>query len=594
MQNMNDAIEDWLEECRDGDSEERVSRLGSHGLIAAMFDELGIAKAIDEVVPWHEKSEISLGNLVKAFTLNGLNIKARPIFRIADNFAEQDLYQLFEPDSGVCYEKLNDDRFGRCLDALHEFGVSPLFGLVVAQANQKLGIKAHFGNLDYTSFAVDGEYSRYASELLQEELTAIQPARGYSRDHRPDLKQINLALMTDSLNGIPFFMKPLSGNTSDSWATQEILKGFKENLTTPHQIQGVIADAAMGTRESLQTLHTENIPFITRAPQTFSEVKQGITRAKEDFLRQTHAGTASEESANTIPQIFTHETTFELPIPKEEGSDEPESILLRMVVVRSQAHAERKEKSFAKKLQKLRDEDQKKIRKLKRQLFHCDEDAKVAITALEADLKVLSTASLDVDFQAVYDSKGRPAKGDNPDWYKIYIIGDTPECPQKISRLRLYEGWFCLLTNVHEEQMDADELFAAYKSQNKVERGFRFLKSPHFLLPAIYLKKPSRIESLMFLMSLCLLVYSALEKTIRDVLGDYKEAFFPEKGRPNRKTRRPTVEYILEEMVFISLQKNADHEWVVAGIPAHIKKMLALLGPAFVRNYIPKPELNST
>lgn len=45
-----------------------------------------------------------------------------------------------------------------------------------------------------------------------------------------------------------------------------------------------------------------------------------------------------------------------------------------------------------------------------------------------------------------------------------------------------------------------------YKSQQSVEREFRFLKSPNFLVSSFFLKKPERIEALLMVMTLCLMV----------------------------------------------------------------------------------------
>ncbi|MGL0931761.1 IS1634 family transposase, partial [Vibrio vulnificus] len=45
------------------------------------------------------------------------------------------------------------------------------------------------------------------------------------------------------------------------------------------------------------------------------------------------------------------------------------------------------------------------------------------------------------------------------------------------------------------EALTMAALLAHYKSQQKVERGFRFLKSPEFLTSSIFLKKPERIEA---------------------------------------------------------------------------------------------------
>ncbi len=63
-----------------------------------------------------------------------------------------------------------------------------------------------------------------------------------------------------------------------------------------------------------------------------------------------------------------------------------------------------------------------------------------------------------------------------------------------------------------------EKMLSFYKSQQSVERGFRFLKSPDFLISSLYLKKPERIEALLMVMTCCLMIYAALEYKIRQEL----------------------------------------------------------------------------
>ena len=81
-------------------------------------------------------------------------------------------------------------------------------------------------------------------------------------------------------------------------------------------------------------------------------------------------------------------------------------------------------------------------------------------------------------------------------------------------------------------------MLGAYKAQgSKVERGFRFLKDPMFLASTLYLKRVERLMALLMVMTVCLLVYAALEHRIRKTLAEHDESVPDQKGKP---TRRPT------------------------------------------------------
>jgi transposase len=85
------------------------------------------------------------------------------------------------------------------------------------------------------------------------------------------------------------------------------------------------------------------------------------------------------------------------------------------------------------------------------------------------------------------------------------------------------------------------ELLEAYQGQQHVERGFRFLKSPEFLAASLYLKKPERIMALLMVMTVCLLVYAALEHRIRRALHEQGATCPNQKGK---RIQTPTARWV--------------------------------------------------
>jgi transposase len=81
--------------------------------------------------------------------------------------------------------------------------------------------------LDSTSFHLHGEYNNIeTAKNYQERLILI--TKGYSRYHRPDLKQCVLDLIVSSDNGIPLFMRTGDGNKSDKAVFGQILSDVKK------------------------------------------------------------------------------------------------------------------------------------------------------------------------------------------------------------------------------------------------------------------------------------------------------------------------------------------------------------------------------
>ena len=90
-----------------------------------------------------------------------------------------------------------------------------------------------------------------------------------------------------------------------------------------------------------------------------------------------------------------------------------------------------------------------------------------------------------------------------------------------------------------------EELLDGYKSQQRVERGFRFLKDPEFFADSIFLKTPERIEALLMVMVTTLFVYSATEYLLRKNLKEKEMTVSDQKGK---QISNPTMRWIL--MIF--------------------------------------------
>ena len=108
---------------------------------------------------------------------------------------------------------------------------------------------------------------------------------------------------------------------------------------------------------------------------------------------------------------------------------------------------------------------------------------------------------------------------------------------------------FILATNeLDDTLLPPQELLAGYKGQVQAERGFRFLKDPQFLASSLYLKKPERIMALLMVMTICLLVYAALEYRMRTALKEHAATFPDQKGK---RIQNPTARWVFHYFVGI-------------------------------------------
>jgi transposase len=205
-----------------------------------MFEELGITEVIDQATQQDPAMRIvPAGHAVKAMVLNGLGFVNQQLYLVPHFFHNKPLPRLLAP--GIEASHRNDDTLGRALDTLYDSGVTALHSLIAATAARRLGLTPTSTHLDTTSFHVDGRSNSH--EVPDEQVVHITP--GYSRNHRPDLNQVMLALIVEHQAGIPVLMKPLSGNSSDAPAFGQVIKDHIAHLHATYGTMSLVADSAL-------------------------------------------------------------------------------------------------------------------------------------------------------------------------------------------------------------------------------------------------------------------------------------------------------------------------------------------------------------
>jgi transposase len=95
----------------------RTQVLEHLGLVAGMFEELGIAEVIDHATQQDPAMRIvTAGHAVKAMVLHGLGFLNQQLSLVPHFFQNRPLSRLIAP--GIQASHLNDDTLGRALDTL--------------------------------------------------------------------------------------------------------------------------------------------------------------------------------------------------------------------------------------------------------------------------------------------------------------------------------------------------------------------------------------------------------------------------------------------------------------------------------------------
>ena len=278
---------------------------------------------------------VDAGKVCLALVLDTLTGRS-PLFRLEDSFAHLDDELLL--GEGISVSLLNGDAVGRVLDCLYEVGTNKVLSAVALRAVKLFDLDVSDGHHDTTSRSVYGDYE------LWEESESLPPfliTHGFSKDHRPDLKQLIHSLLCAD-DGIPIYTKCEDGNASDKVINKNLIRKMTERMKEPGQEEFVyVADIALVTKQNLRLMDDENNGFriLSRLPLMFQECGDAIAAAVEKDTWNAlgtlagGAGTGKRQPAH----YHGYETVVTI-----------DGIMYRALVAHSDAHDQRRQKKIEK------------------------------------------------------------------------------------------------------------------------------------------------------------------------------------------------------------------------------------------------------
>lgn len=128
------------------------------------------------------------------------------------------------------------------------------------------------------------------------------------------------------------------------------------------------------------------------------------------------------------------------------------------------------------------------------------------------------------------------------------VMDDIYQFGSEIQRRTFVGGRFILATNTESPS----QIFWNYKNQQSTERGFRFLKDKQFFVDSFFLEKPQQVETILFVISLCLLVYNLGQRELRNSL---KRTCTGVKNNSGKLTNTPTFKINISMLLRNSADK---------------------------------------
>lgn len=241
----------WREVNVSGVRVERLRQFGRVYLGLALWRRLGLHTRLKELF---EPGEEDIGWDVLACVLSLGRFCAQPSeLSVAERWYND---TALEDLLGVPLEKINQSRLYRGLDALlpHK---DALCGHLLSKYRNWFGVRFEFLLYDVTSTYFEG--------LAEKNQKA---AHGYSRDKRPDCKQVCIGLVVTP-EGLPVAYEVFAGNRNDVTTLEEIVRLMEEKYGQAGRVW--VVDRGMVSEENLEWLRERGAIYLVGTPR--SELK---------------------------------------------------------------------------------------------------------------------------------------------------------------------------------------------------------------------------------------------------------------------------------------------------------------------------------
>lgn len=171
---------------------------------------------------------------------------------------------------GVSVSQVNEARLYRGLDVLQEHK-ERLCEHLLEKYRDWFGVQFEFLLYDVTSTYFEGQA-----------LGNEKAARGYSRDHRPDCKQVNIGLVVTP-EGLPISYEIFAGNTADVTTVEEMVEVMEEKYGQAQRIW--VMDRGMLSEENIDFLRERKARYIVGAPKSQLKAFEAQLLQKEHWAQ---------------------------------------------------------------------------------------------------------------------------------------------------------------------------------------------------------------------------------------------------------------------------------------------------------------------
>lgn len=491
----------------------RRELIGAMPAVNAVLGRLGFARIVAAALPCPDPRCALAPAAVIGVLARNLAAGRQPLYGLADWAAGYEPAQLGLAAGQAAL--LNDDRAGRALDLLFEADRASMMTALTRAAVREYHISAGELHNDSTSLALYGAYRPRGGGQAGAGGHAggagrapqpPRPARGFSKDHRPDLKQL-VWILTASADGfVPFTARMADGNTGDDATHVQTWEECRAIAGTPAFLY--VADSKLATGASMAHIDGQGGRFVTILPRSRAEDTRGRDAIAAGRLNFQLARTRPGRRTSDPPRTWE---TAAAPGPSAE--DWP------VTWVRSSAKRDLDARARQDRITRAMTALDQLAARLSSPRCKLKTEAAIAraadqaITAAGAGRWVSYTITRHDTVTRKQASLGRPGpdtryKHITVTRYALHPVTDTGLAARDAAS----DGCFPLITN--DRALTPAQVLDAYKRQPGIEPRHHTFKTVLRAVP-VHLTSPERIDALSFCLYTALLVHALLERQLR-------------------------------------------------------------------------------
>jgi transposase len=262
------AVPEWVEVDPQRVRIERARQFGSAWLGYELLDKLGLIEHLEHQLP-SGREQVPWATMAMALVIGRLCDPSSELRFAEHGYEASALADLL----GIPVDKVNDDRLYRTLDQL-----LPHKTELEKHLKERLG---ELFQIEYDLLLYDVTSTYFEGQAEGNALAQ----RGYSRDHRGDCKQVNIALVV-SRQGLPLGYELFAGNRHDSTTVEEIVTAMESKYGRAGRIW--VMDRGMASDDNLAFLREGGRRYILGTP------KSALRRFEQHLLspnwQQVHEG----------------------------------------------------------------------------------------------------------------------------------------------------------------------------------------------------------------------------------------------------------------------------------------------------------------